>query len=91
LGSISFDYHTNWTAPNLMLVLDTVYIGLDPRPSEVVWSFATTGWRTGHVTIENVNPNGYFFHLVVVPEPSSLVALASLCGAAGLLRRRTHR
>ncbi len=92
LGSISFDYHTYWTSPNLMLVLEALDMRLEaPRPSQIVWSTATTGSRTGHVAIENVNPNGYYFHLVVVPEPGSLSGLASLCGASLLGLRRMRR
>lgn len=87
LGSISFHYWTNWTQPNLVLQLVATELA---GPSSVVWSTSATGIRYGDVTITGVNPNGYWFNLIVVPEPGSLAGLASLWGAGllGLLRSR---
>lgn len=87
LGSISFHYSTNWTQPNLLLELVAAELA---GPTTVVWSSSATGLRSGDVTIDTVNPNGYWFNVTVVPEPGTLVSLASLCGAGllGLSRMR---
>lgn len=87
LGSISFNYTTYWTQPNLVLQLWTGYLTGDP--GGVVWSTAQTGLKSGHVTI-NANPNAYTFALVAVPEPSSALSLVSLCaiGALPFMRKR---
>lgn len=92
MGSISFDFTTYWTQPNLCLELMQINIE-DPEFEQVIWSAARTGLRSNHVTL-NYNPNGYKFKLTVlpeVPEPASILSLGSLCGVAfaSLLRRRS--
>lgn len=83
-GRINFDYTTYWSQPNLVLELWTDYMpgGGNQDDGSMVWSSALTGLRSGHATV-NLNPNGYFFELVAVPEPGSIFSLGSLC-AAGL-------
>lgn len=85
MGSISFDYETHWSEPNLSLVLEAVYMHMPY--SEVIWSSAG---GNDHVTITG-NPNGYRFSLTVlpVPEPSGM-AVSCLClsGFITMLRRR---
>ncbi|MEN6521341.1 MAG: hypothetical protein ABFD46_09370 [Armatimonadota bacterium] len=89
MGSISFDYTTNWTQPNLVLQLTALYLG-PYQQDTVVWTSSLTGLRTNHAIVD-ADPCGYRFDLVVlpqVPEPGSLFALGSLCGvmAAGLVQ-----
>lgn len=92
VGSISFDYTTYWTQPNLILTLTSEELMYQDPPSQLVWSTSSTGLQSGHVTITG-DPNGYYFRLTVapeVPEPGGLLALGSLCAAgfAARMRRR---
>jgi len=87
VGSLSFDYTTFWTQPNLVLSVEEFELAAVGPPA-VVWSSSRTGLRSGHVTID-ADPNGYWFRVTVVPEPGGLCCLGALCMAGSLRRRST--
>ncbi|MCL6628479.1 MAG: PEP-CTERM sorting domain-containing protein [Armatimonadetes bacterium] len=87
VGPISFDYRTYWTQPNLVLELWAGYLWPTDGQGGIVWSSSQTGLRSGHV-VTQARPNAYTFCLRVVPEPSSIISLSSMCVAGMVLGLR---